>query len=112
MISEFNIFPIDSYFVESWPQEHSFYINDQTKSIMIFKPAKERDNSYIVGIYDFEPEVVISALYYGFNQVKYRIEGDEAHSHQIDIKIFYPQELEVELLDTGKVFRIMKKHLS
>lgn len=111
LVSEFNIFPIDSYFVDSWLHDHCFYINDQTNSIMIFKPATERVNSYVVGIYDFQPDVVISALYYGFNQMKKHIENDKTKLSEVDIKLFYPKELEIELLDTAKIFRIMKKPL-
>ena len=112
LISEFNVFPIDSYFVETWLQEQCFYINDHTKSVMICKSATERDNSYIVGIYDFQPDVVISALYYGFNQMKGRFDTSETKLVYFDIKLFYPKELEIDLLDTSKVFRIMKKPLT
>lgn len=109
LVGEFNIFPLDSYFVDSWIQNQYIFINHKTDSIMTFKPAKEHLNSYVLGIYDFNKDVITSALLFGFNQVKSQKQNDESHSSAIDIRLFYPFAIYLKLLDSAWVFRIMKK---
>lgn len=111
LVNEFNIFPIDSYFVDSWIKEKYIFINEVTDSIMTFKSAKERQNSYVVGIFDLDKDVIVSALLYAYNQIKNRIEDDETHKLPIDIKLFYPYSVDLKLLHSSWVFRIMKKEI-
>ena len=111
LVGEFMIFPVNSYFIDAWMKEYFIFINDKTKSLMTFKLGKERNSSYILGIYDSNPDIITSALYFGFKQVKQHIEDDESHPQNIDIKLFYPQEIQLPLLDSDWIFRIMKKKL-
>ena len=97
LVDEFMIFPVNSYFIDDWMKEHLIFINDKTKSLMTFKLGKERNSSYILGIYDSNPDIITSALYFGFKQVKQHIEDDESHPQNIDIKLFYPQEIQLPL---------------
>lgn len=103
LVNEFNIFPLESYFVDSWIKNQFIFINDKTHSIMTFKPAKERINSFALGIHDFDKDVITSALLFAFNKVK------ENNKSGIDIKLFYPAVVDVKLLETDWALRIMKK---
>lgn len=105
LVNEFNIFPLDSYFVDSWIKDQFIFINDQTDSIMTFKPAKERIDSFALGIYDFDKDIITSALLFAFNKAK------ENNKSGININLFYPSIIKMRLLETDWVLRIMKKNI-
>ena len=111
LVNEFNIFPLDSYFVDSWIKKSFIFINDSTDSIMTFKPAAEKENSYIVGIYDFDKDIIISALSFAYNRVKQQSLNNEIFNSEIDIKLFYPFIVDLKLLDSSWIFRIMRKEI-
>ncbi len=111
LVNEFNIFPLDSYFVDSWIQKSFIFINDATSSIMTFKPGAEKENAYIVGIYDLDKDIIASALSFAYNHVKQQSLNNEISNSKIDIKLFYPFSVDLKLLDSSWVFRIMKKEI-
>ena len=111
LVNEFDIFPLNSYFVDSWVQDQFIFINDKTNSIMTFKPAKERSNSYVLGIYDFDKDVITSALLFGFNKVKGQKQNDKVDLSGINIYLFYPSQVDLKLLETEWALRIMRKKI-
>lgn len=112
LAGEFTIFPLDSYFVESWLENNYILINKQTNSILTFKPGKEFDNTFVLGIFDLDSDVILSALNFAFNQVKTSIRKEGKEGTLPDIKLFYPHEANLKLLTSDWVFRIMRKTLS
>ena len=111
LVNEFNIVPVDSYFIDSWIKDNLIFIHDNFNSIMTFKHAEERDNNYIIGIYDFNPDIILSALLFGFFQIKHLLEDDKSFNSNFNIKLFYPSDVHLKLLETSKIFRIMRKVL-
>ena len=112
LVNEFNIFPLESYFVDSWIKNGFIFINEQTNSIMTFKKGKEYNGSYIVGIFDLDPDVIISALYFSFNQIHQGITDTKTQNFSPNITLFYPYEVKIKLLESDWVMRIMRKTVS
>ena len=109
LVSEFNIFPLESYFVDSWIKDGNIFINKQTNSVMTFKKGKEYNGSYIVGIYDLDSDVIISALYFSFNQINQELNNKKSKNVSPNITLFYPDEVKINLLESDWVMRIMRK---
>lgn len=110
LFSEFMIFPVNSYFVPEWISNRVIFQLNQS-SIMIFQPSKERENRYVISINDPDPNIILSALFYGYQSIYNHFVDKEPNSSEVNIIIFYPSEVVIPILENCKYFRIMQKQL-